>query len=481
MKRDNAIWPNKVWQLTWTIAVFAAVISLTDIAQAERRVPVERSEMQLSFAPVVKRTAPAVVNVYVRQKKVANRRTSPLFDDPFFRRFFGNRFGMPKRRMQNSLGSGVIVSEDGIVVTNFHVIKGGKDSEIKVALIDKREFSAKVILRDEQTDLAILKIETDDVRFPYLEFADSDGLEVGDLVLAIGNPFGVGQTVTSGIVSALARTRVGISDYQFFIQTDAAINPGNSGGALVGTDGRLVGINTAIFSKSGGSNGIGFAIPSNMARLVVNSALKGSKVVRPWFGAKLQALTSDIADSLGLDRPSGALVTSIHPGSPAAVAGLRTGDVIFAVDNYTVTEPRAFYYRFSTKGVGTDAKLEFMRNGKVRKANIELIAPPEVPRRNLQILDGPHPLNGVRVGNLSPAYAEELSIDDTTGVIIDDLAPGSYARRVVRLRRGDILMSINRQKIGNIRDLKKILRGRPNTWRLQIKRGNKVIRTVVRG
>ena len=288
-------------------------------AETQRVVPESQVAIKQSFAPVVKRAAPAVVNVYVRHR--VEQMVSPFSDDPFFSRLFGENFGIPRERIQNSLGSGVLVSPEGVVVTNNHVIQGSGEAEITVALADGREFPAKLIIKDEQTDLAVLRLDAKGVQFPSIEFNDSDSLEVGDLVLAIGDPFGVGQTVTSGIVSALARTQVGISDYQFFIQTDAAINPGNSGGALVDMDGRLVGINTAIFSKSGGSLGIGFAIPSNMVRLVVEAALKGGKVQRPWLGASLQPVTSDIADSLGLDRPSGALVKDLHPNGPAVRAG----------------------------------------------------------------------------------------------------------------------------------------------------------------
>lgn len=458
--------------------LLALCLVFTSEANAERRVPANKAEINLSFAPIVKRTAPAVVNVYVRHK--VTQRRSPLFNDPFFRRFFGEGFGIPRNRMQNSLGSGVIVSEDGVVVTNFHVIKGGADSDIKVALADKREFPAYVVLRDEKTDLAVLKIKTNGEKFPHIRFSNSDGLQVGDLVLAIGNPFGVGQTVTSGIVSALARTRVGISDYQFFIQTDAAINPGNSGGALVSVDGELVGINTAIFSKSGGSNGIGFAIPSNMVRLVVDSAMKGTTVQRPWLGAKTQALTSDLADSLGLDRPSGALITSVRPKGPADKAGLKAGDVVTAVDEHTVTDPRAFQYRFSTQGVGKSSTLEFIREGKVYTTSIALNPPPETPRRNVKKLSGPHPFDGAKVGNLSPAFAQELSVDDESGVIIVDIDRVSYARRV-GLKRGDIVMSINGRKIVSVQALSQMLRSRPRAWQLEIKRGKKVISTVIRG
>ncbi len=244
-----------------------------------RAVPKSQAEIKQSFAPVVKRAAPAVVNVYVRHR--VERQASPFANDPFFSRLFGDRFGIPRERIQNSLGSGVIVSTDGIVITNNHVIKGSGKAEITIALADGREFPAELVLKDEKTDLAVLRVDGDGIAFPSIAFNDSDTLEVGDLVLAIGDPFGVGQTVTSGIVSAVARTQVGISDYQFFIQTDAAINPGNSGGALVDMEGRLIGINTAIFSRSGGSHGVGFAIPSNMVRLVVHAALKGGNVQRP--------------------------------------------------------------------------------------------------------------------------------------------------------------------------------------------------------
>ncbi|CAN0480566.1 unnamed protein product, partial [Discosporangium mesarthrocarpum] len=273
-----------------------------------KRVPASKAEISLSFAPLVKSAAPAVVNIYTR-RVVRARRISPLFNDPFFRRFFGNQFAPGNRqnqRVQNSLGSGVIVSADGLIVTNHHVID--KADEITVVLTDRREFEAEVVTRDEGTDLAVLRIKANNEKLPFLKLRDSDTLEVGDLVLAIGNPFGVGQTVTSGIVSALARTARGVSDFGFFIQTDAAINPGNSGGALIALDGGLVGINTAIYSRGGGSNGIGFAIPSNMVATVIGSAVSGGQVVRPWLGARGQTVNADLARSLGLSRPSGVLV-----------------------------------------------------------------------------------------------------------------------------------------------------------------------------
>src|SRR5579883_1684512 len=315
------------------ICLAAAVGVAPVLAQT---VPKSREAIRLSFAPIVKQAAPAVVNVFSR--RVVRTSASPFADDPFFRRFFGDRspFGIPQDRVQNSLGSGVIVDPDGLIVTNHHVIQDAQ--EITVVLPDRREFEAKVLRSDERTDLAVLKVDPKGERLPTLPIGDSDSLQVGDLVLAIGNPFGVGQTVTSGIVSGLARTAVGIGDFRSFIQTDAAINPGNSGGALIDLDGRLVGINTAIFSRSGGSIGIGFAIPTNMVRIVLQAASNGGRIVRPWLGASGQGVTADLAASLGLPRPEGVLLKEVVPGSPAAQAGLRVGDVVLAIEGHEIED-----------------------------------------------------------------------------------------------------------------------------------------------
>src|SRR3982075_1667191 len=339
-------------------AVLLASVPLGASAQ-ERRVPTSPTELRLSYAPVVQRVAPGVVNVYAA-KTVSVR--NPLFDDPIFRRFFGMPGGSGEQ-VQRSLGSGVVIDSSGLVVTNNHVIEGA--DQVKVSLSDKREFEAEMVLKDARSDLAVLRIKARNERFPALEFSDSDALEVGDIVLAIGNPFAVGQTVTHGIVSAVARTQVGISDYQFFIQTDAAINPGNSGGALVDLGGRLVGINTAIFSRSGGTQGIGFAIPANMVKVVVASARSGgSTVKRPWLGARLQAVTPEIADSLGLKRPAGALIATVTSASPAGRGGLKTSDLIVAIDGQPVEDPNAFEYRFATKAIGGSVRLGVVRAGK---------------------------------------------------------------------------------------------------------------------
>ena len=333
--------------------------------------PRSKADLQYSYSPIVKKAAPAVVNVYVSRR--VREAASPFANDPVFREFFGRQFGLPTERMQNSLGSGVIVSADGVIVTNNHVIQGSGAAEIRIALSDRREFDARILLQDPKTDLAILKIQTDKpAKFAFLEFDDADGLEVGDIVLAIGNPFGVGQTVTQGIVSALARGGIGQMDGQVYIQTDAAINPGNSGGALVDMEGRLVGINTAIYSQSGGSHGIGFAIPSNLVRLFVQSAISGKQVARPWLGAKLEPVTREIAEALGLDRSAGAFVERVYRQSPALAAGLKTGDVILAVDGKEVADPRALVYRLTTMGVGGRARLDVVRDGKRFTADVAL-------------------------------------------------------------------------------------------------------------
>jgi Do/DeqQ family serine protease len=352
---------------------------------------------------------------------------------------------------------------------------------MKVSLADKREFEATLVLKDQRTDLAVLRIKDARERFPSLEFANSDALEVGDIVLAIGNPFGVGQTVTHGIVSALARTQVGITDYQFFIQTDAAINPGNSGGALVDLTGRLAGINTAIFSRSGGSQGIGFAIPANMVQVVVASAKGGgSAVKRPWLGAKLQAVTPEIADSMGLKRPAGALIASVMQGSPAALAGLKAGDVIVSVDGQAVDDPNAFDYRFATKPLGGAAKLGALRAGRDLTAAVALQTAPETPRDEITIRSR-SPFSGAKIANLSPALADELQLQNVDdGVVILDIDNGSYASNL-GFQRGDVIQEVNGERIGKTRDLERVSTTPSPSWRIVILRGGQKISAVFNG
>jgi Do/DeqQ family serine protease len=462
-----------IHRLLGCLAVWSALVSAAPAQNA--RVPSSPGEIKLSFAPAVKRVTPAVVNVYAA-RIIENR--VPLFDDPVFRRFFGGSSG-PREQVQRSLGSGVIVDASGLVVTNNHVIENA--DQIKVALADKREFDAVLVLKDERSDLAVLRIMEGRERFIAVDFGDSDALEVGDVVLAVGNPFGVGQTVTHGIVSAVARTQVGITDYQFFIQTDAAINPGNSGGALVDIGGRLVGINTAIFSRSGGSQGIGFAIPANMVRAVVASAKAGAPSVRrPWLGAKLQPVTPEIAESLSLKRPVGALVSTISPRSPAARSGLRTGDLIIEVDGQPIDDPNAFDYRFATKPLGGQAQVGVMRGGREVKIGIPLEMAPETPREET-VIKVRSPLLGARVANLSPALAEELRLDySTEGIVVTDVENGS-ASQSFGFQKGDIVVSVNNAKIASMEDLLRAISQPVRLWRLTIQRGGQEISAVFGG
>ncbi|WP_368744860.1 Do family serine endopeptidase [Desertibaculum subflavum] len=441
-------------------------------------VPTSRAEIQASFAPLVKQVSPTVVNIYTRTV-VQQQARSPLFDDPFFRRFFGDQLGGATReRVQRSLGSGVIADPRGYVVTNNHVVAGAQ--EITVVLHDRREFEAELILADERTDLAVLKIDPAGAPLPALGFGDSDELEVGDLVLAIGNPFGVGQTVTSGIVSALGRTMVGDADTQSFIQTDAAINPGNSGGALITMDGRLAGINTAIFSRSGGSLGIGFAIPSNLVASVLHAATLGTGVVRPWTGATFQAVTAEIAQSLGFDRPVGVIVRAVYPKGPADRAGIRVGDVITSVDGREVLDPRMLKFRIATKPVGQTAQVEIRRAGAARTVRFPLEAAPENPPRDETLIKGNIPLAGATVANLSPAVAEETGMPpDATGVVITGVARGSPAERL-RLRPRDLVLAIDGQDVKRVSDLTGLLANHQGGWRIAVQRGEQTVNLVIR-
>jgi Do/DeqQ family serine protease len=459
--------------------IFATGMFAVAPAAAQRRdPPPSREAAQYSFAPIVKKAAPAVVNVYVRARVATF--VSPFANDPLFRRFFGERFGMPQERMQNSLGSGVIVSPEGVVVTNTHVVKISGAAEIRIALADRREFDAKVVQLDEKSDIAVLRIEGGDGRFPFLEFENSDAAEVGDMVLAIGNPFGVGQTVTSGIVSALARTEVGSSDAQVFIQTDAAINPGNSGGALIDMAGRVVGINTAIFSQSGGSHGVGFAVPSNMVKLIVDSAVAGRKLERPWLGAKLDAVTREMAEAMGLTRIAGAIVARLYDKGPAAEAGLQAGDVIVAVDGHEVADARAAQYRLTTRGVGNRCRLDVVRKGRQLAVDVVLRVAPQAGKDDVRNLSGAHPFDGARVANILPGTADELGIEDQEGVVILQVRPESKAARI-GFQAGDVIQQVGRQKIQSVGDLEAVVKERQQVWLVILRRGNQTVKLQLAG
>lgn len=448
------------------------------VTETKRAIPQSDAQIRLSFAPIVEAVSPSVVNVYAT--RIEQQAVSPFANDPFFSRFFGERYFQSRPRESRSLGSGVIVDAGGVILTNRHVIEGATD--VRIALNDGREFAVDVVIEDEGTDLAVLRVrDAGGVAFAAIAFADSDALLVGDLVLAIGNPFGVGQTVTSGIVSALARTGVEATDYEFFIQTDAAINPGNSGGALVDMAGRLVGINTAIYSQSGGSVGIGFAIPANMARLVAEAGVNGGTIVRPWFGAKMQAITADIAASLGMAAPRGAMITETAPGGPADRAGFVSGDVIVAIDGQPVDDPSAFNFRLATRAIGEAARLERIRTGTRETVTIEIEAAPQPGPGAIAAVTGNSRFAGASVQQLDPALSERKGLPyDAVGVIVTAIEPGSPAE-AMGLQVDDIILALNDIEISSATVFRDLVSQRVRTWQIILQRNGRVSRAIVSG
>lgn len=447
------------------------------------QVPESALQLNLTFAPIVKQVAPAVVNIYTKKDLARAFGNNPFMNDPFFSQLFGGELfgGKMRRYMESALGSGVIVSAQGLVVTNEHVVRGA--DQITVVLNDGNEYEAVKVLTDEASDLALLRIQEEGREYPFVNLKPSESLEVGDLVLAIGNPFGVGQTVTSGIVSAQGRSNLDINDYNFFIQTDAAINPGNSGGPLVTMDGKVVGINTAIYSRSGGSMGIGFAIPSEMVASVIAASLNGQSgdrgIIRPWIGVTAQNVTTDIANSLGLNSPSGAMITQLHSASPFRDAGINVGDVVLSVNGKTIRDAAELKFRIATVPIGKDATVKIYRKGKTQDKSVTAIAPPENPPRNEMTLRGDHVLNGVTIANLNPAVSIELGLTgEEEGVVVLNAPRRGFFRTV---NPGDILLEVNGRKIDRPKDVEDALKAeKTNGPYLVIKTGGRISRLFLR-
>jgi Do/DeqQ family serine protease len=448
----------------------AQAVAQPQLPDTARVVPASAVGLKQSFAPIVKRAAPAVVNI-------SSKRTVRVRTDPFFEMFGA---GIPRNRVEGSLGSGVIVRADGVIVTNNHVIEGGQ--EITVALSDRREFQAKVLLADARTDLAILKIELPPgEKLPVLVIDERTDNQVGDLVLAIGDPFGVGQTVTNGIISALNRTDPNSEASGAYIQTDAAINPGNSGGALIDMQGDLIGVNSFILSQSGGSSGVGFAIPAAVVRRVVETAVGGGHaVVRPWLGARLQSVTPEMAKTMGLARPSGALIADVWPDSAASRAGLKQGDLVTSVDGSPVVDAPALNYAVATHRPGDDVKIGVHRAAGDQVISARAEAPPATPARDEKLMAGRNPLQGATVVNLSPAVAEEVGLDPfgRQGVLVIKMENGLAAQ--VGLRPGDIIRSINGRDIKSVRDLSGATAAPAPVWQLTIERNGQQVTATVR-
>lgn len=454
------IWGMKIFVLIF--ALFAAPLA------AQQQVPQSAAQMQLSFVPLVKEATPAVVNIYAKIMTQAQR--TPLQRDPFFERFFRDPFS-EKPRVQNSLGSGVILSADGIVVSNYHVV--GMATEIRVVLNDRREYNARVLLGDRDADLAILKIDAEE-DLPFLTLRGSESVEVGELALAIGNPFGVGQTVSSGIVSGLARSGAGggNSGLGYFIQTDAPINPGNSGGALIDMAGRLIGINTSILTRSGGSNGIGFAIPADLVAAFVARARDGAtEFDRPWAGISGQPVDSDMAATLGLDRSGGIIVSGLHAASPFLEAGLDVGDVILEVGGAAVNTPAEMVYRMSVAGLGRETPVQYLRGGKRFEVQVSLIAAPDDPPRDQIVMTERSLLPGLVLARINPAVISEMNLPlEASGVVV--MEAGRFAQQV-GLRRGDVIVDINGTEIIAPEEAAELLSGKVRWIEMTLQRGDR--------
>ncbi|MFN3395229.1 MAG: DegQ family serine endoprotease [Thermodesulfovibrionales bacterium] len=437
------------------------------------RVPSQIIETSRAFSDIVAEVSPAVVNI--SSTKVFKRDAYPFSEDPFFDLFRPFHDFDQKKWKEQSLGSGVIISEDGYIITNNHVVE--KSEDIRVILYDKRSFKGKVIGSDPKTDIAIVKISAQ--KLPSVRWGNSDHLKVGEFVLAIGNPYGLSHTVTMGIISAVGRANVGIADYEDFIQTDAAINPGNSGGPLVNINGELIGINTAIFSRSGGYQGIGFAVPSNMARLVMEQLIKQGKIVRGWLGVMIQEVTPEIAQKFGLKEPKGALVSDITKGSPAEKAGIIRGDIIIEYDGKAISSVSNLRNSVAQTKVGSQVRIKIIRNGKEFTLNV-IVA--ELPKEMATITEEPegdiqrNAFSGVTVYDLTKEIALQLGLNSgEKGVVVVKVESGSPAEEA-GLKKGDVIQEIDRKKINNMEDFRRVtslVGSKEETILLYINRGGK--------
>jgi len=438
-------------------AVFGA--AREPLAIAQNALPVSLGNFANGFSAVIKPALPAVVNIRTSKivKPQANQ-MSPMFNDPMFRQFFGDQFGQggkPHAEREQALGSGVIVTPDGTILTNNHVIDGATD--IKVQLSDKREFVAKLVGADPKSDIAVLKIEGKDL--PTLPLGDSTQLNVGDLIFAIGDPFGIGETATMGIISATGRAKLGIEEYENFIQTDAAINPGNSGGAMIDIHGNLVGINTAILSHgAGGNEGVGFAIPMSMAKPVMDQILAHGKVVRGYMGAYIQDLTPEMAKAFNFNLSGGVLIGDVSPNAPAAKAGLNKGDVIVKLNGQTVNDANDLRLNISQMAPGAAVKLDVWRNGKTQDYNLtlgELPADKQTAERSDDTSSGE--IQGIEVQDLTPEISQQLNLPAAThGVVVTGVDPSSAAA-AAGINRGDVIQEINHKPVNNMSQYKQLM------------------------
>jgi serine protease Do len=431
---------------------------------ADVRVQVDHSPIKresgpvvTSFAPVVKAVAPSVVTISTTQKgQRLQMRGNPFMEDPFWAPFFGGPRGGGQREFRTpdrqGVGSGVIISKDGYILTNNHVVDGADEVQVGLSNGDTKEYPAKVVGKDPKSDIAVLKIDAKDL--PAITFGDSDQIEVGDLVLALGNPFGVGQTVTMGMVSALGRANLGL-DYEDFIQTDAAINPGNSGGALVDAHGRLIGINTAIISRSGGNQGIGFAVPVNLARNVMESLVEHGRVVRGFLGVNIQPVNQDLAKAFKLKEARGALVAQVSPDSPAAAAGIKDGDVILKFAGKEVRDSRHLKLMVSQTLPDTKVPVELMRDGRNEKLNVtlkELPGGPRLARSGRDAVRDNERLAGVIVSDIDASTRRQMSLPrNVQGALVTRVEPDSAAAKA-GLREGEVILEIGHEKVENATD-----------------------------